>query len=219
MFTLIVGNHVIQSLTSQAFSRLQQAFRPKTKAACSAMFHLVIAFCVIMDLSIKNVSLQMLLSFLECLAHNACSVSLTANYVSALKDNFILYNLPFILCDHPKIKYFHKAMKINMPLSVTQHNIIGIHMPERISLACQDLYMGKVFRAMFLVGFFGFMRLSNLALHSLTTFDPTHHLTGADVFHTRNFAKLLLKWTKTYQDRSIVQFITLPKLDSNICPV
>ena len=55
---------------------------------------------------VANVNLNVLLSFLECLAHNACSVALIANYLSAIKAQFILYNLPFALCDHSKIKCF-----------------------------------------------------------------------------------------------------------------
>ena len=70
---------MIQSLTSWASSHLQQAFRPKTKASYASMFRLFIAFGVVMELSIRNENLQILLSFLESLAQNACSVSLIAN--------------------------------------------------------------------------------------------------------------------------------------------
>ena len=62
------------------------------------------------------------------------------------------------------------------------------------------------------------MRLSNLAPHSLAAFDNTSHFTVADVFFTRHYLKLLIKWSKTIQDRSKTQLITLPKLSSPICP-
>ena len=63
------------------------------------------------------------------------------------------------------------------------------------------------------------MRLSNLAPHSLATFDSTRHLTGHDVFFTKKFVKLLIKWSKTLQTRDKVECITLPKLeDITICP-
>ena len=76
-----------------------------------------------------------------------------------------------------------------------------------------------VHRAVFLTGFFAFFRLSNLAPHSLATFDASRHLTGHDVFFTKKFVKILIKWSKTIQQRDTVQCITLPKLrDSSICP-
>ena len=54
-----------------------------------------------------------------------------------------------------------------------------------------------VYRAVFLTGFFAFFRLSNLAPHSLSSFDPSRHLTGHDVFFTKKISKLLIKWSKT----------------------
>ena len=56
------------------------------------------------------------------------------------------------------------------------------------------------------------MTLSNLTPHSLTTFDPTRHLTGHDVFFTKKFVKLLIKWSKTFHTRDKVQCATLPKI-------
>ena len=67
--------------------------------------------------------------------------------------------------------------------------------------------------------FFAFMRLSNLAPHSLSTLDPSGHLTGHNVFFTKKIVTLLIKWSKTLQTRDKVQCITLPNLqDPLICP-
>ena len=80
-------------------------------------------------------------------------------------------------------------------------------------------YSGPVYKAIFLTGFFGFLRLSNLSPHSAATFDPTRHFTGADVFFTKKFVKLLVKWSKTIQTRDRVEILTLPKLvDTELCP-
>ena len=80
--------------------------------------------------------------------------------------------------DHKKIKYYLRDLKLNRPISVTSHNIITVHMLLKIVYQCDYLYMGKVFKAVFLAAFFGFFRLSNLAPHSLTTFDFTRHVAG-----------------------------------------
>ena len=72
---------------------------------------------------------------------------------------------------------------------------------------------------LFLTGFFGFLRLSNLSPHSAATFDPSRHLTGSDVFFIKKYVKLLLKWSKTIQNRDRVEILTLPKLtDPDLCP-
>ena len=62
------------------------------------------------------------------------------------------------------------------------------------------------------------MRLSNLAPHSLSTFDPTRHLTGADIFFLKRYVKVLIKWSKTLKDRNKMQIITMPWLKNAICP-
>ena len=109
--------------------------------------------------------------------------------------------------------------RINRPLTLVSHNIIDLDMLEKIYLACENLKCPKVFRAIFLTGFFGFLRLSNLAPHSLTTFDHSRHLTGQDLFFSKEFFKILVEWTKTMQNRDAVQVICLPKLTNPvICP-
>ena len=62
------------------------------------------------------------------------------------------------------------------------------------------------------------MILSNHAPHSLSGFDSTRHFTGADIFYTSKYIKLLIKWSKSCQDRDKVQVFTLPKLKFPICP-
>ena len=97
-------------------------------------------------------------------------------------------------------------------MSVTVHNIISLEMLLKIVHQCDYLYMGKVFKAIFLVAFFVFFRLSNLAPHSFSAFDFTRHLAGGDIF-------FLLKWSKTIQTRDHVKVISLPRLGSSpICP-
>ena len=131
----------------------------------------------------------------------------------------MLYELPYVVFNHPKIKYFINSLKTNRPLTLRPHNLIDLAILRRISIACLDLPHRVVYIAVFLTGFLAFMRLSNLAPHSLSTFDPCRHFTGHYVFFTKKFVKIRIKWSKTFQTRNKVQCITLPKLhDHCICP-
>ena len=207
------------SLSASASSRIHQAFRPKTRSAYSSMFKIFVAFCIFCQCQLSNVDTKVILSFLECLVLNHCSVCMIENYVSAIKANFILYDLPYTVVQHPKIKYFIKALKITRPMSLRSHNIITIQKLADISAACNNIPFGTVYRSIFLMGFFAFLRLSNLAPHAIASFDFTRHLTGEDIFFTKKFVKVLIKWTKTNQTRDKVQCITLPRLkNSLLCP-
>ena len=69
------------------------------------------AFCIYSGVILVDVNVKLILSFLECLVQNQCSCA--ENYVTAIKASFILYELPFAVFIHPKIKYFGKSLKIN----------------------------------------------------------------------------------------------------------
>ena len=96
--------------------------------------------------------------------------------MSAMKTNFVLYDLPFHVFDHPKVKYFIKAIKLNRPLNLKSHNVITIPWLIEISKACEAFNIGVVYRAAFLLGFFAFLRLSNVAPHAIAGF--RFHLTS-----------------------------------------
>ena len=209
----VVDTEALTSLSAKAASRLHQAFCPRTRGAYLNMFRTFVAFCVHTKCALADVNIKVILSFLECLVINDCSVSMIENYVSAIKAHFVLHDLSFTVFEHPKLKYFLKPLRINRPLTVKPHNIISIDRLIQISQACDNVTNGPVYRAVFLVGFFGFCRLSNLAPHALTAFDPSRHLTGEDIFFTKKFVKVLLKC------RDRVECITLPKLQNKlICP-
>ena len=154
----VLGNEALNSLSSKAAERLQLAFRPKTRSAY-AMFRTFVAFCIYTKGCIVNTNVKMVLSFLECLVGNSCSYCMVANHVSAIKANFVLYDLPLHVFDHPKVKYFLKALKINRPLNVKPHNVITIPWLIEISKACGAFTSGVVYRAVFLPGFFRIFKI------------------------------------------------------------
>ena len=117
----------LRSLSQRAASRTQEAFRPKTRQAYTKMFRVFLAFCVYMQVAMVEIDVNVILSFCECLVVNCCSVSMIANYLSAVKANFVLYNMSYSLLDHPRIKYFQKSMRINRPLAVTSQGFFSFY--------------------------------------------------------------------------------------------
>ena len=215
----VLDNQALTSLPAKASDRFHLAFRPKTYRAYDAMFRTFVAFCIVTKCVLVNINTKVILSFLECLVRSSCSASMVTNYVSAIRASLVMYDLPYHVVDHPKVKYFLKSLRINRPVVVTPHNIITISRLIDISLACDLVTFPQVFRAAFLLGFFAFLRLSNLVPHAVGEFDFTRHLTGDDIFFTRKYVKVMIKWSKTIQTRDRVQCLTLPRLAiSNICP-
>ena len=148
-----VETEALTSLSAQAASRLHQAFRPKTRDAYSSMFKIFVAFYIYCKCMLSNVNIKVIRSFLECLVHNNFSVYMIENYISAIKANFVLYNMPYTVLEHPKLRYFIKALNINRPLSLRPHNIITIPRLVEISATCENMTAGLVYRVVFLLGF------------------------------------------------------------------
>ena len=113
-------------LSKSAATRIQDAFRPKTQRCYKMLFRTFVAFCVFVKLSLKNVNEKNVISFLEYLAQQNISVHMLANYVAAIKANFIIYNLDKTCLSDPKIKYFLKSVRINRPLAVPRKNIMSV---------------------------------------------------------------------------------------------
>ena len=149
-------NEALTEWSANASSRFHLAFRPKTYKAYTTMFKIFAAFCIFTKSCLGNANVKLILSFLEYLVSNAVSPCMLANYVSAIKASFILYNLPFQVLDHPRVKYFIKAVKINRPPALKTHNVISISMLIKLSLACDDIPSGQVYKATLLLGFFAF---------------------------------------------------------------
>ena len=77
-----------------------------------------------------------------------------------------------------------------------------------------------MYRAAFLLAFFAFLRMSNIAPHSKSKCDPLHHILRQDVLFLHPGAHILLKWTKALQDSSAHHFVQIPQLaNPHLCPV
>ena len=77
-----------------------------------------------------------------------------------------------------------------------------------------------VFKSLYLFAFFSFLRSSNLLPHVATKFDHTRHLCRGDVIFDPHASIIVVKWSKTLQDRHKIATIAVPYLGDNLlCPV
>ena len=92
-------------------------------------------------------------------------------------------------------------------------------MLKKIVTLCDVFSQGYVFKAVYLLSFFSFLRLSSLAPNAILTFDPLKHLCRGDVFISKRRASVLVKWSKTLQFGDKVKIIHLPYLANELCPI
>ena len=93
------------------------------------------------------------------------------------------------------------------PLNPLIKAIINVEMLLQLVLQCHRMYMSTISKAAFLTSFFSFLRISNLAPHSISTFDHMKQLARADVIFAPPGAHLIVKWSKTLQFRDKMKVI------------
>ena len=184
------------------------------------MFRDFCGFLVATGLLASQVTHLTLLAFMEFLLQNAFTPSNIANYMAGLRASFVLYDLNTVPFQHQRLQYFHKAAKLqtlNFPKP-------KLHLDEKLLLkiiiACDDLQFPVIFKPLYLLAFFSFLRISNILPHAITSFDPTRQLAVGDIIFSHNAATIIIKWSKTLQDKSKIHTIPLPFLgDSPLCPI
>ena len=145
------------------------------------------------------------------------------------KAQFIIYNLDTNPFRHEQIQLFAKALKLDRPLQPKSTNIISTDLLQQILLTTQAFQFPIQFTALYSLAFFSFLRISNILPHSIKAFDATRQLArgdsstapllARDIILTDQGANVIVKWSKTIQNRTDIHTIPLPVLgDSILCP-
>ena len=148
------------------------------------------------------------------------SPSNIANYLAAVRAIFVMCGLSTTFMNDERIHLFLRATNINRPLSLKIQSIVTEPMLHSILHACSHFQHTQVFSALYSFLFFSFLRLSNVLPHSTHIFDPSRELCRGDIIFSTLGATVLLKWSKTNQERQQIQTIAIQKLGhSSICPI
>ena len=82
------------------------------------------------------------------------------------------------------------------------------------------MHLGFVFKAVYLLPYFSFLRISNLVPHSAANYFTLQHILPGDIFLAPPGLHILIKWSKTLQTKDTVKIIKVPHLPSSLlCPV
>ena len=210
---------VLRPLAASASTHIHTALSAATTRSYSAMFRVYLGFLCFYGILQDQVNVDVFITFLEFLHKNNKSPAMIQNYVSAVKSQSAMYGLPVTLFSDQKVAYFIKSLHRQAPLRFTLKPIMNIETLSAFVKQCDKTPLGKVFKAMYLVAYFSFLRLSNLVPHSIAAFSYKKHLTQDDIFFKTDSAVCLVKWSKTMQLNDKVKLITIPKLDNCLCPV
>ena len=188
-------------LATSAVHRLRQAFRPATQKTYSRMFRDFCGFLVATGLLSSQVTHVTLLVFMEFLLQNDITPSNIANYMAGLRASFVLYDMNTAPFQNHQLQCFHRAAKLQIQSFPKTKLNLDEFLLTRIITACDTLHFPFIFKPLYLLAFFSFLRISNILPHAITSFDPTRQLAVGDVIFSQNAAAIIIKWSKTLQDK------------------
>ena len=152
-----------------------------------------------------QVTVQILLSFLEYLHQNHISSGHLQNYLTASRVLHIVHGLETVAFRDERLPLFLKAIKIQSPFKPRLLAHLDITLLEQIIQQCDQFQFPVVFKPLYLTMFFSFLILSNVLPHSVAKFDYTRQLARADVIYGEAGAVLLIKWSKPCRIGRILQ--------------
>ena len=173
------------------------------------MFHDFLGFLVAAGLSIYQVTVVTLLAFMESLVEQDFSVSNVVNYMAGIRSYFIIYGLNTSPFKDQRLQLFQRSLKYTRRFDLLLD----------ILSAAGTLHLPIIYRPLYLLSFFSFLRLSNILPHTSKTFDPTRQLCRGDLIFSKDSIVIIIKWSKTIQNRRDTATISVPSLgNSPLCP-
>ena len=183
------------------------------------MFRHFLGFLVATGLSIHQVTVTILLAFMESLVDQSFTVSNIVNYMAGIRSNFIIYGLDTLPFRDERIHLFQKSLKYTRKFVPKGTFVIDTDLLLCILSVSDTLEFPIIYRALYLLSFFSFLRLSNILPHTIKGFDPTRQLCRGDLIFSQDSIVIIIKWSKTIQNRRDTVTISVPSLgDSPLCP-
>ena len=218
---MIFADNDFSVLERSLKQRLKAAHRPGTKDNLRSQFRLYLLFCQRYHLQDIDPDVNTLCLYAEFLARSFKSFKSLFNYLCAVNTLHKILDIPCSAYDSFKFQMMKKALGNTMLHITRQKDPITPRLLLDLCQVSQPLApMGRLFKCLFTLAFFSFLRCSNLLPPSARTFDPTRHLCRGDVIVQPDCLVVIIKWSKTHQKRDKLHTIALTAMPgSPACPV
>ena len=191
----------------------------KTWTAYNHMFRIFMAFCLLVGTDVSTFGIDVGLMFMEYLAQNNLLVSTFRNYISAVTTYFKWFELDYQVLSHVKIDMMFRALERYVSKAPMFKPIFQPHDIERIVDACDIQPFSQIFKTLYIMAYFGFLRILNLVPSSLQKFSIKKQLCRGDVLLNEQDMIVLVKWSKTLQATNQGSYIVLPSIKyGKLCP-
>lgn len=198
-----------------ANTRASNAFRPSTQKNHKYLWKLYIGFALAVRLDYRNPSPALLMAFIEHLARTQRTAASVLSTISSLRALLQRVGLSTRSFAHNSVAMQLRSIKINKRTPAVQRPPVRLH---DLCLIITQIGFGEYalqLRDAILLLFTTSFRQSNLAPSSVRGFDPSRHLTRADVRLASTYVQVFEKWSKTKQQIVRDRWITIPRVSAS----
>lgn len=177
-------------------------------------------FCQLLQIQPFPISEQNLCRYMAFLTFTLTSADSVMNYLSGLRKLHAYARVPMPSFS-PYVDTVYAGIKRLLAHHIQQAEPITPQILKRMALLVNRSHPKQVviFTAI-VVGFYLFLRSSNLTCKTQTSFDPRKNLTRQDIRLAQQLALIEIRWSKTiqyFQKKLLMPII--PILDKDICPL
>lgn len=210
----------LQELDDECYTTLSRAYRKNTLKNLRSQALIYHRFCMFYGLKMFPADEWQLVRFARYLGNSLTSAETVQNYLSGVRTLHRIggYSVPD--ASSPNLALMIRALKFELAHATKQAKPLTprllFRIYQHINLSePQDLV---AFCAL-LIGFYLFLRASNLVPVSQQEFNPQEQLTNANVRMYKNITIIDVGWSKTIQYKEKVNSLPLiPVSKKEICP-
>ncbi len=181
------------------------------------MMNCYIQFCVRFTLRPINPSVTTIVYYLEYLASKLTSPKSIQNYWAAVKLLHAISKSRLDNVDDIQVNLMLRSLPLTKRhISSQKLPITKQHLLKMCTLLQHQGTQGVVVKSAILIGFFAFLRCSNLCPDNDNSFDISRHFCRGDVEVTQQGLNITLKWTKSMQSSLLPKTIPVPVLSPSL---
>ena len=205
---------------TRAATRIAQAYAPGTQRSYYNKFNIFLCFLSYYKLDIESLNVNNAICYVQFLVDSKLSTPTIQTYISAIKAKLTDFGCNCAIWSHPRVNLMLRACSRTVAIFNEPKHVLTPHILTAIINRLNVHALGSMYKALFLLAFHGFLRISNLLPTSQTSNQTHRHLTRGDVSITHPGVKVFIKWSKTLQanrDTRILPLASIP--GSPLCPM
>lgn len=213
--------HRREQLDEHCYETMRRSYQPGTLRNIRSQALIYKRFCDFYGFKMFPADAWQLVRYARYIGNTVTSYETVVNYLAGVRRLHELGGFPVPAPSEPNIRHIMRALKQELAHPIRQAEPMT---PDMLRAIYDHVELGNHFQLVcytaLLVGFYLFLRKSNLVPENKSSFDPQKQLTRGDVQIGKNMVLVVIKWSKTiqYKEKELLLPL-LPASDITICPV